>query len=51
MEVNSRVLRTVSDRLQAEIDRKDSEVSAMRVNLGDLHKSNVLLSKRLAGTV
>ncbi|CAN1188778.1 Protein GRAVITROPIC IN THE LIGHT 1 [Linum perenne] len=43
-----RVLGTVSDRLQAEIDRKDSEVSAMRMNLGDLHKSNVLLSKRLA---
>ncbi|CAN0921458.1 Protein GRAVITROPIC IN THE LIGHT 1 [Linum grandiflorum] len=46
-----RVLGTVSDRLQAEIDRKDSEVSAMRMNLGDLHKSNVLLSKRLAGNL
>ncbi|CAI0383265.1 unnamed protein product [Linum tenue] len=44
-----RVLGTVSDRLQAEIDRKDSEVSSTREKLGSLHNCNALLSRRLAG--
>ncbi|KDP28785.1 hypothetical protein JCGZ_14556 [Jatropha curcas] len=44
-----RVLGTVSDHLQAEIDRKDNEVTALRKKMGDLQKSNFNLSKRLSG--
>uniref|UniRef100_A0A2P2QMG0 Uncharacterized protein MANES_05G048100 n=1 Tax=Rhizophora mucronata TaxID=61149 RepID=A0A2P2QMG0_RHIMU len=43
-----RVLGTFSDRLQAEIDDKDSEVLALRKRLNDLQKLNSRLSKRLA---
>lgn len=43
-----RTLGTVSDRAQSEIDRKDSEVLALRKKLGDLQKSNSRLSKKLS---
>ncbi|KAJ4839843.1 hypothetical protein Tsubulata_010074 [Turnera subulata] len=44
-----RVLGTVSNSLQAEMDKKDSEVSALREKLGELQKSNSKLSMRLSG--
>ncbi|OAY62439.1 protein GRAVITROPIC IN THE LIGHT 1 [Manihot esculenta] len=44
-----RVLGIVSDHLQAEIDRKDNDVSALRKKLSDLQKSNFKLAKRLSG--
>ncbi|XP_023514504.1 uncharacterized protein LOC111778761 isoform X2 [Cucurbita pepo subsp. pepo] len=43
-----RTLGTVSDRAQSEIDRKDSEVLALRKKLGELQKSNSRLSKKLS---
>ncbi|XP_065859336.1 protein GRAVITROPIC IN THE LIGHT 1 [Euphorbia lathyris] len=46
-----RVLGTVSDRLQEEIDRRDNEVSALRKKLNDLQRSNFKLSKRLSGNL
>ncbi|KAJ8900161.1 hypothetical protein K2173_024801 [Erythroxylum novogranatense] len=42
-----RVLGTVSDRLQAEIDQKDNEVLNLRKKLGDVQKFNSKLSRRL----
>ncbi|KAL0538172.1 hypothetical protein IC582_027174 [Cucumis melo] len=46
-----RVLGTVSDRAQSEIDRKDSEVMALRKKLGELQKSNLRLSKKLSASL
>ncbi|KAF2303479.1 hypothetical protein GH714_018723 [Hevea brasiliensis] len=46
-----RVLGIVSDHLQAEIDRKDNEFSALRKKLGDIQKSNSKLAKRLSGNL
>lgn len=43
-----RVLGTVSDRLQEEIDRRDNEVLALRKKLNDIQRSNFKLSKRLS---
>ncbi|KAJ8749031.1 hypothetical protein K2173_013475 [Erythroxylum novogranatense] len=43
-----RVLGSISDRLQAEIDQKDNEVTALRKTLGDVLTSNSKLSKRLS---
>eukprot|EP00257_Ricinus_communis_P024402 XP_015584596.1 protein GRAVITROPIC IN THE LIGHT 1 [Ricinus communis] len=44
-----RVLGTVSDHLQEEIDRKDNEVFELRKTLSDIQRSNFKLSKRLTG--
>lgn len=44
-----RVLGTVSNSLQAEIDKKDNEVSILRESLGELQKYNSKLSTRLSG--
>ncbi|XP_062091594.1 protein GRAVITROPIC IN THE LIGHT 1 [Humulus lupulus] len=46
-----RVLGTVSDRLQVEMDQKDNEVMALRNKLDEIHKSNLKLSKRLSGNL
>ncbi|WCJ22899.1 hypothetical protein M5689_004961 [Euphorbia peplus] len=46
-----RVLGTVSDRLQEEIDRKDNEVSGLRKRLNEIQRSNFKLSKRLSGNL
>ncbi|XP_038876283.1 protein GRAVITROPIC IN THE LIGHT 1 [Benincasa hispida] len=43
-----RMLGTVSDRAQSEIDRKDSEVMTLRKKLGELQKSNLRLSQKLS---
>lgn len=43
-----RMLGTVSDRAQSEIDRKDSEVMALRKKLGELQKANSRLSQKLS---
>uniref|UniRef100_A0A2N9F831 Uncharacterized protein n=1 Tax=Fagus sylvatica TaxID=28930 RepID=A0A2N9F831_FAGSY len=44
-----RTLGTFSNRLQVEIDQKDNEVLALKKKLGEIHKSNLKLSKRLSG--
>lgn len=44
-----RTLGTVADKLQEEIDRRDEEVSALRVRLEEIQSSNAKLSKRLNG--
>ncbi|KAM6584039.1 hypothetical protein CsatB_011041 [Cannabis sativa] len=46
-----RVLGTVSDRLQEEMDQKDNEVMALRKKLDEIHNSNSMLSKRLSGNL
>ncbi|KAF2315040.1 hypothetical protein GH714_037646 [Hevea brasiliensis] len=46
-----RVLGIASDHLQAGIDRKDNEVSALRKQLVDLQKSNFKLANRLSGNL
>ncbi|CAK7347876.1 unnamed protein product [Dovyalis caffra] len=46
-----RILGTVSNSLQAEIDQRDSEVSAMKKKLSEVQKSNSLLSKRLCSSL
>ncbi|XP_050237163.1 protein GRAVITROPIC IN THE LIGHT 1 isoform X2 [Mercurialis annua] len=43
-----RVLGTVSDHLQEEIDRKDNQVLELRKKLGEIQRSNAKLSKRLS---
>ncbi|KAM7275423.1 hypothetical protein ACFE04_017289 [Oxalis oulophora] len=45
-----RVLGTVSNRLQAEIDQKHREVVALRKQLGEIHKSNANFSKKLSAS-
>ena len=44
-----RTLGTFSNRLQSEIDQKDNEVLALKKKLGEIHKSNLKLSKKLSG--
>ncbi|XP_050237162.1 protein GRAVITROPIC IN THE LIGHT 1 isoform X1 [Mercurialis annua] len=46
-----RVLGTVSDHLQEEIDRKDNQVLELRKKLGEIQRSNAKLSKRLSGNL
>ncbi|KAJ6872601.1 hypothetical protein NC651_031660 [Populus alba x Populus x berolinensis] len=46
-----RILGTVSNSLQAEIDKKDCEVSALKKKLIEVQKSNSLLSKRLLSSL
>ncbi|OAY49337.1 protein GRAVITROPIC IN THE LIGHT 1 [Manihot esculenta] len=46
-----RVLGIVSDHLQADIDRKDNEVSALRKKLSDIQRCNSKLAKRLSGNL
>ncbi|PON61902.1 hypothetical protein TorRG33x02_280690 [Trema orientale] len=46
-----RVLGTVSDRLQEEMDQKDNEVMALRKKLDEIQKSNLMMSKRLSGNL
>ncbi|EOA25960.1 hypothetical protein CARUB_v10019349mg [Capsella rubella] len=43
-----RALETVSNRLQAEMDAKDLQVWSLRNKLGEIHKSNSKLSRRLS---
>ncbi|KAF5732933.1 hypothetical protein HS088_TW17G00466 [Tripterygium wilfordii] len=46
-----RILGTVSNRLQEEIDKKDNDVLALRRKLGEIQKFNSKLSKRLSGNL
>jgi hypothetical protein len=46
-----RIMGTVSNSLQAEIDKKDCEVSALKKKLIEVQKSNSLLSKRLLSSL
>lgn len=46
-----RVLGTVSDRLQEEMDQKDNDVMALRKKLDEIQRSNLRLSKRLSGNL
>lgn len=46
-----RALETVSNRLQAEIDQKDAQVSASKKKLSEIQKSNEKLSKKLSGNL
>ena len=46
-----RNLGTTSNRLQTEIDHKDSEVEALRKKLGEIQETNFRLSQRLSGTL
>ncbi|KAI4354820.1 hypothetical protein L6164_003653 [Bauhinia variegata] len=46
-----RTLGTVSNRLQAELEQKHDEVSALRNRLEEIHKSNIKLSKKLCGNL
>lgn len=43
-----RILGTISNRLQSEIDRKHNEVHSLRNQLGEIQKRNLKLSKRLS---
>ncbi|XP_030551978.2 protein GRAVITROPIC IN THE LIGHT 1 [Rhodamnia argentea] len=43
-----RILGTISNRLQSEIDRKHNEVHCLRNQLGEIQKRNLKLSKRLS---
>ncbi|XP_010056344.2 protein GRAVITROPIC IN THE LIGHT 1 [Eucalyptus grandis] len=43
-----RILGTISNRLQSEIDRKHSEVHGLKNQLGEIQKRNLKLSKRLS---
>ncbi|KAI4356742.1 hypothetical protein L6164_000736 [Bauhinia variegata] len=46
-----RTLGTVSNRLQAELEQKHDEVSALRNKLEEIHKCNIKLSKKLCGNL
>ncbi|GLT51953.1 hypothetical protein SLA2020_253230 [Shorea laevis] len=46
-----RTLGLVSDRLQEEIDQKDSEVSALRKKLAEIQRANAKLSQNLSGNL
>ncbi|XP_031269752.1 protein GRAVITROPIC IN THE LIGHT 1 [Pistacia vera] len=46
-----RTLGTVSDRLQEEIDQKDSQVAALRKQLGEIRNCNSKLSKKLSNNL
>ncbi|KAF5731645.1 hypothetical protein HS088_TW18G00328 [Tripterygium wilfordii] len=46
-----RILGTVSNRLQEEIDKKDNDVLASRRKLSEIQKFNLKLSKRLSGNL
>jgi hypothetical protein len=46
-----RILGTVSNSLQAEIDQKDSEVSVLKKKLSEVQKFNSLSSKRLCSSL
>ncbi|KAF5446228.1 hypothetical protein F2P56_031868 [Juglans regia] len=46
-----RILGSVSNRLQTEIDQKDNQVLVLKKKLGEIQKSNLELSKRLSGNL
>jgi len=46
-----RILGTVSNRLQSELEQKHDEVSTLRKKLDEIQKTNVKLSKKLCGNL
>ncbi|KAE8727507.1 axial regulator YABBY 1-like [Hibiscus syriacus] len=46
-----RTLKTVSNRLQEEIDEKDNQVSSLRKKLAEIQCANTKLSRRLSGNL